>query len=58
MTCPALESSIEGLADCVPIIFMESEIFIGTLSFCLERYIGLGLGVGLGIVGQRVMSLG
>ena len=30
-----------------------SEIIKGPLDSCLERYIGLGLGVGLGIVGQR-----
>ena len=29
-----------------------AEIFKGPLDSCLERYIGLGLGVGLGFVGQ------
>ena len=33
-----------------------SEIFKGPLYSCLERYIGLGLGVGLGFVGQRGLS--
>ena len=33
-----------------------TEIFKGPLNSCLERYIGLGLGVGLEIVVQRGMS--
>ena len=35
---------------------MFPEIFKGPLDSCLERYIGLGLGVGLGLVGQRGVS--
>ena len=35
-----------------------TEIFKGPLDSCLERHIGLGLGAGLGFVGQRGVSQG
>ena len=35
---------------------MKAEIFEGPFDSCLERYIGLGLDVGLGFVGQRGVS--
>ena len=38
------------------LILFNSEIFKGPLDSCLECYTGLGLGVGLGIVGERGVS--